>query len=120
MRALAEAQEAAAERAGSLRTLRGLGTAAAGARGRGVLVVSVGNQVGTEGALCPMGDEATGRAGRGGECQRTALPGSARWLHEAEQNFQGQKSLQRGARATGQAGGSVPPADMSGQPSRRG
>lgn len=80
----------------------GLGTAAAGARGRGVLVVSVGNQVGTEGALCPMGDEATGRAGRGGECQRTALPGSARWLHEAEQNFQ------------------VPPADMSGQPSRRG
>lgn len=90
------------------------------ARGRGVLVVSVGNQVGTEGALCPMGDEATGRAGRGGECQRTALPGSARWLHEAEQNFQGRKSLQRGARATGQAGGSVPPADMSGQPSRRG
>lgn len=85
---------------------RGLGTAAAatGARGRGVVVFSVGNQVGMRGTLCPMGDSAKelrcpgSSHGRGGAGWRGTLPGSTRWLCEAEQNFQEQKLLQRRTR----------------------
>lgn len=78
MRVLAETQDrcaAAGKRAGSLGTLRGLGiaAAAAGARGRGVVVFSVGNQVGTRGTL-PHGRRSHGtkmprllpRTGQGG------------------------------------------------------